>query len=84
MLALRLHEVKHNEPRSCKLSSLAIILLIVGNRALRTLARVGFAYPAIPDTGMLPSCDIEEEAVVKSVQFKQCQHIRADKAELVR
>jgi hypothetical protein len=43
MLTLTLWEVKHNAVRSRRLRSRAIILLNFGKRALRRLARVGFA-----------------------------------------
>ena len=66
MLILILREVKRKEFLSRRLRSREIILLISGNRALSTLARVGFAAPTKSNVGKLLSCDNEEKPVAES------------------
>ncbi len=65
MHAFRLRDVKHKEFLSRILRSQEIILLNAGNRALSTLASVGFAGPTKSDAGRLSSSDIDEGAVAE-------------------
>lgn len=69
--------------RSRRLRSLAIILRNSGKRALRTLARVGFARPTISHVGKLPRSDIDEEAIDKSGGPRQVSVWGWKKVELV-